>query len=101
MPTGGLGVVGEHPAHAIEIVENLTRALQEDFTRRGWSDELIRTLEQLDAESLLECRNLLTHGGLRQLQFLCGRGKAARVGHRAKCSQESDIEVHYDRDLIP
>ena len=56
--------------------------------------------KKLFTEHAFERLNLRADGGLRDVQFGCGFGQAAFLGHRPEVTQVVVIQVFHDPDLL-
>ena len=63
-----------------EMLDRAAHILQIEPAGIGKHDALAHALEQLDAQTRLQMANLLGHGALRQVQFLCRSGETAVAG---------------------
>ena len=89
---GRSGQVTELALGLVEAVENGVRMAQDLFTRRGDRQPARLAHEQLDAQFLLEPRDVVRDGRLAVVERVCGRCEGASCRYFAKHPQTSDIE---------
>ena len=80
--------------HAIvEQRQRRLHAAQQRLTRRIEDDAAAATLEQREAQLLLEPADLLAHRAVRQVQHLACCAQVLQLGHRAKCGKRVERQA--------